>query len=232
MSAVRVRNAGDAALVAHLGEVIDPVLNARALALGRALVLAAVPGVRDVVPTFSAVTVYFDPLRTDRLALERLLERLAAEAQPAADAAPSALVRIPVCYGGEHGPDLQEVAQFAGLREHEVVARHCAAEYRVFMLGFMPGFAYLGTVDAAIAMPRRASPRSRVPAGSVAIAGPLTGIYPSETPGGWRVIGRTPIRPFVPDRAAPCIFRPGDAVRFYAVTPEEFEQAWSTNAHR
>ncbi len=227
MSGCAIRDAGDAAVVARLGNGIDPAINARAVALARRITLAALPGVRDVVPTFSAVTVYFDPLRTDRVGLVSLIERLDSEPEVAAQGEPAALVRVPVCYGGEFGPDLPDVARLTGFDEREVVSRHCSRDYRVFMLGFVPGFAYLGVVDPAIAVPRLPEPRRRVPAGSVAIAGPLTGIYPSETPGGWRVIGRTPLRPFLPGRAVPCVVRPGDAVRFYGVTSREFEQAWA-----
>ena len=133
-------------------------------------------------------------------------------------------LRIPVCYGAELGPDLAGVAAFAHLDEDAVVRAHTAVTYRVFMLGFVPGFAYLGIVDERISMPRHATPRLRVPAGSVAIAGVQTGIYPMETPGGWQVIGRTPIRPFDPDRAEPFLMKAGDAVQFYAIARDEFDR--------
>jgi inhibitor of KinA len=134
-------------------------------------------------------------------------------------------VELPVCYGGEFGPDLEEVAARCGLSAAEVMARHSTAEYRVYMLGFSPGFPYLGGLDPAIAAPRRETPRLRVPAGSVGIAGMQTGIYPQESPGGWQIIGRTPGRLFRPDRAEPCLLGPGDRLRFVPVGPEAFRAA-------
>lgn len=216
--------AGDSALFIELGEGIDPAVNARAIALADAMQAAAITGVRDVVPTYSSVAVYFDPLRTD---YQALLDRIERESQrPAGPAAQSRpLIRIPVCYGGEFGPDLPEVAAFAHLGETDVVRLHSSAIYRVFMLGFVAGFAYMGTVDARIAVPRRAAPRVRVPLGTVGIAGVQTGIYPAETPGGWRLIGRTPLKPFDPGRDQPFLMRAGDRVQFYPITHEEFA-AW------
>jgi inhibitor of KinA len=130
-----------------------------------------------------------------------------------------------VCYGGEYGPDLETVAAFAHISGAEVIRIHTAATYRVFMVGFVPGFAYLGIVDSRIAMPRHSTPRVRVPQGSVGIAGVQTGIYPAETPGGWQLIGRTPIKPFDTGRAEPFLMKPGDAVRFHAIAPADFERA-------
>jgi inhibitor of KinA len=123
-------------------------------------------------------------------------------------------VDVPVRYGGEHGPDLSDVARFAGCSEEEVVASHAGREYRVYLVGFVPGFAYMAEVDATIAAPRRPSPRMAVPAGSVAIAGGQTGIYPAVTPGGWNLIGWTPLAPYDPQRSQPFLFKPGDRVRF------------------
>lgn len=215
--------AGDSAVFVEFEERIDEAVNARAIALAEAVQAAGVPGVRDVVPTYRAVAVYFDPLRTD---YGRLVDRIEHELRhPSASAAQARTpIRIPVCYGGDLGPDLPDVAAFAGLSEDEVVRVHSGGTYRVFMLGFVAGFAYLGTVDARIAMPRRATPRVRVPPGSVGVAGIQTGIYPAETPGGWQLIGRTPVKPFDPARAEPFLLQAGDHVRFYAVTRQEFDQ--------
>ena len=184
--------------------------------------MARVPGVRDVVPTYRSVVVHFNPLQTDSDALHARLEREAARPSPPL-AAVKAPVRIPVCYGGELGPDLEAVAAFARMDSAAVIAAHTATTYRVFMLGFVPGFAYLGTVDARLAMPRRSTPRVRVPARSVGIAGVQTGIYPTETPGGWQLIGRTPVKPFDPDRAEPFLMKAGDAVQFYAIDRDEYD---------
>jgi KipI family sensor histidine kinase inhibitor len=223
MNIPRIVSAGDAALVVEFDARIDPAINARAIALAEAIQSAGLAGVRDVVPTYRSVAVYFDPLRTDYDALVRRVEQeaLAPQATPAAA---RATVRVPVCYGGALGPDLAGVAAFAGLSEQDVVRAHGAGVYRVFMLGFVPGFAYMGVVDARIAMPRHATPRVRVPSRSVGIAGVQTGIYPLETPGGWQLIGRTPVKPFDPQRAEPFLLQAGDAVQFYPISREEFDQ--------
>jgi inhibitor of KinA len=219
----RIVPAGDSALIVEFEERIDPGVNARTIACADAIQAAAIDGVRDVVPTYRSVAVYFDPLHTDSEVLTACLEREAARPRPAASAAQPA-VRIPVCYGGDLGPDLAAVAAFAGLPEPEVVRLHAAESYRVFMLGFVPGFAYLGSVDQRIAMPRHATPRVRVPPGSVGIAGAQTGVYSAETPGGWQLIGRTPVKPFDPARAQPFLLKAGDAVEFYAIDRAEYEQ--------
>jgi KipI family sensor histidine kinase inhibitor len=219
---IRIVSAGDAALVVEFEEKIDPAVSARCAALANALSAEQIAGVRDVVPTYRSVAVYFDPLRTDQQRLARTLERLAAQpAEP--DTRRRASIQIPVCYGGEYGPDLPKVAAFAGLAEADVIALHAAVTYQVMMLGFMPGFAYMGVVDARIAAPRLDSPRPRVPRGSVGIAQEQTGIYPSDTPGGWQLIGRTPLRPFDLDRRDPFLFRSGDIVRFVPIARGEFD---------
>ncbi|MBI3491951.1 MAG: 5-oxoprolinase subunit PxpB [Acidobacteria bacterium] len=223
MSVPRVVAAGDSALVVEFDAHVDPVINDRAISLSDAIRSAGIGGIRDVVPTYRSVAVYFDPLRTDYDALVKRVEREASTPSIQPGTA-RALLRIPVCYGGDFGPDLAGVAAFARLSEQEVVGLHGASTYRVFMLGFVPGFAYMGVVDSRIAMPRRATPRVRVPLGSVGIAGAQTGIYPAETPGGWQVIGRTPIKPFDPQRVEPFLLQAGDAVRFDAISREEFDQ--------
>jgi inhibitor of KinA len=132
---------------------------------------------------------------------------------------------VPVCYGGDLGPDLADVAAFAGCSEADVVSLHSGRDYRVYMVGFVPGFAYMAEVEARIAAPRRASPRTAVPAGSVAIAGGQTGVYPAVTPGGWNLIGRTALQPYDPDREQPFLFKPGDRVRFRPIPLEEFPRS-------
>jgi KipI family sensor histidine kinase inhibitor len=219
----RVVPAGDSALLVEFEERIDPVVNARAIALADAVQAAGLPGVRDVVPTFRSVAVYFDPVHTNGAALLACIDRHA-QAPSAPAAAAREPIRIPVCYGGEAGPDLAGVAAFAGMSEDDVVIAHTSQAYRVFMLGFVPGFAYLGIVDERIAIPRLTTPRVRVPAGSVGIAGVQTGIYPADTPGGWRLIGRTPIKPFDPERADPFLMKAGDAVQFYPIDRGEYDR--------
>ena len=229
MSRARIVAAGDSVLIVELDERIDPSINAQAIAIAASVEARRLAGVRDVVPTYRSVAVYFDPLRTDYDALYALLEHESSTADAAASASRPAL-RIPVCYGGDLGPDLDEVATFASTSPDEIVQIHTGAIYRVFMLGFVPGFAYMGMVDGRIAMPRRATPRVRVPAGSVGIAGVQTGIYPAETPGGWRIIGRTPVKPFDPSRAEPFLLSAGDAVQFYPIDREAFQAAAAAEA--
>lgn len=224
MSDYRIVAAGDSAIFVEFEERIDPGVNARTIAFAEAIAAANVAGVRDVVPAYRSAAIYFDPLRTDNAALMACVEREAGRPAPALAAA-IAPVRIPVCYGGELGPDLAGVAAFAKTDEEDVVRLHADGTYRVFMLGFVPGFAYLGTVDNRIAMPRHATPRVRVPSGSVGIAGIQTGVYPTETPGGWQLIGRTPLKPFDPFRDPPFLMKAGDSVQFYPIERREYD-AW------
>ena len=208
----RVRPLGDAAFVVSGAAGLDPAGNAKVVEVARRVKAAGIAGVRDVVPTHSAVTVYVDPLRADLDTLPRTLQRWA-ETSRARDADPREIT-VGVDYGGPGGPDLTAVARFAGCSVDEVVRRHASGRYRVFMLGFLPGFAYLGVVDPSIAMPRREAPRLAVPARSVGIAGRQTGVYPSTAPGGWQLIGTADLEPFTLDPEPSCLFRPGDLVRF------------------
>jgi KipI family sensor histidine kinase inhibitor len=210
-----VRDAGDAALVIELGAGIDAGVNARAVAVAAAIVRAQCPGVYDVIPTFRSVAVYFDPLHTDAATLRRAIDGAAGTEGPAPR---GRTIEVPVVYGGADGPDLDGLARSCGMSRDDVVARHAAVEYRVFMLGFLPGFAYMAPVDPAIAAARHATPRTRVAAGSVGIAGIQTGIYPLESPGGWQIIGRTNVEAFDARRIPPALFAPGDRVRFVPVT--------------
>ena len=223
MSDWRLVRVGDASIVVEFAQEIDPAVNARALAVGEAVRAARHPGVLDVVEGYCSVAVAFDPLRT---AIEPLVADLeaAAERAPAAAAA-AAEVTLPVCYGGSHGPDLEAVAAFAGCSPEEAAALHHGATYRVYMLGFLPGFAYMGSVDPRIAVPRRSRPRLRVPAGSVGIARFQTGVYPVEAPGGWHLIGRCPLRTFDPGASNPFLLQPGCAVRFAPITEAEYRRA-------
>jgi len=210
-SGIRIVDAGDAAVLLELEAAIDPSVNARAIAIAAAVAAEGRAGIRDIIPTYRSVAVHFDPLVADVDGLRDLLRRAANAAAAAKD---GALVEVPVAYGGEHGPDLDEVATFAKLSPAAVIERHCATEYRVFMLGFLPGFAYMGSVDDSIAAPRKATPRTQIPAGSVGIAGRQTGIYPRQSPGGWQLIGRTGLQVFDPFRSPASLFAPGDRVRF------------------
>ncbi len=180
LSRPRLHHSGDALVLVQLEARVAPEVNARVVALAEAIVAAHVPGVRDVVPGYAAVGVHVDPLHFDASALEQVVAHAWDVTGP--EPAAARVVEIPVCYGGSYGPDLEAVAAFARCTPDDVVRRHAAETYRVYMLGFLPGFAYLGTVDASIAMARRATPRERVPAGSVGIAGLQTGVYPMPEP--------------------------------------------------
>jgi len=213
---------GDCALLIQLGAQIDAQLNEQALALAAAIYAARLPGVLDVAPAYASVCVRYAPAQPD--ACERLaaaIRPLVESATPAASASTGS-IEIPVCYGGEFGPDLDEVARRAQLEPDEMIARHAGADYRVAMLGFAPGFPYLLGLPGSLHAPRRGSPRTRVPTGAVAIGGAQTGIYPRELPGGWNIIGRTPLRLFDIDRDAPALLTAGRHVRFRAIDAAEF----------
>jgi inhibitor of KinA len=207
---------GDSCVALQFDAVIDPAVNARCITLAAALEQCALRGVRDVVPTYNAVTIHFDPLTTDHRALEAAIDRLA-PMTPAPPKTEERTIEVAVNYGGASGPDLAAVAAFAGCSEADVVQIHTQLTYRVYMLGFLPGFAYMGSVDARIAMPRLETPRMRVAAGSVGIAGSQTGIYPCDTPGGWRIVGQTAVKVFDATKSEPFLFKAGDRVQFVAV---------------
>lgn len=204
-------------LLVELEAAIDPVINERAILLAARIRSRRARGIRDVAPGYCTVGVHFDPLQTDLAALEHAIQ-VEYSAIEAIDAiAGRSVIEIPVQYGGDGGPDLAAVAQFAGCTEQEVIARHSGVTYRVYMLGFVPGFSYMGRVDPNIAAPRHRVPRERVAAGSVGIAGGQTGVYPVDSPGGWQLIGRTDRVMFDPNREQPSLLAPGDLVRFVPV---------------
>lgn len=210
---VAIAPLGEAAFLLTLGDGPDPALAARAGRVARRLQAAGLAGVEDVVAAYGRVAIYFDPAVADPGALERELADAGASEAGAADepAGAGALHEIPVRYDG---PDLAFVAAETGLPVDEIVSRHAGQTYQVLAIGFVPGFAYLGPLDPALVLPRRAAPRTQVPAGSVAIAGAQTAVYPLATPGGWHLIGTTATVLFDPDRTPPAILRHGDRVRF------------------
>ena len=204
-------------LLVELEPAIDPIVNERAILLASRLRDRNARGVRDIAPGYCTLGVHYDPLQTDLAALEHAIEHEFAALVSLEALAARAVVEIPVHYGGEHGPDLEAVAAHAGCSTAEVIRRHGDRTYRVYMLGFVPGFAYMGRVDPSIAAPRHRVPRERVRAGSVGIAGLQTGVYPVDSPGGWQLIGHTTTVMFDPGRDKPSLLAPGDLVRFVAV---------------
>jgi KipI family sensor histidine kinase inhibitor len=208
------RLAGDSMVIVEIEPTIDAVVNERAIEMGERLARRAVPGVRDIVPGYCTLGVHFDPLRTDLAALEHAIEDEGRVVERVETLPPKQIVEIPARYGGVDGPDLQAVADISGLSPDEVVAIHSGVTYRVYMLGFVPGFSYMGRVDKRIVAPRHRVPRERVAAGSIGIAGEQTGVYPIETPGGWQIVGRTAVKMFDPGREPASRLQPGDLVRF------------------
>lgn len=223
MTGVRFLEVGDSVLMVEFGRTIDPSINDRIIAAASALRIQALSGVRDIVPTYCSLAIYFDPLRTNVSALRDILGYLIEKAATGPSHA-GRVIEVPVWYGGLFGPDLPDVARFAGLTEDEVVSVHTAPIYRVYMLGFMPGRAYLGSVDSRIAMPRHATPRPRVPEGSVGIARLQTGFSAAEHPNGWRLIGRTPLHQFDLRRDDPFLFKPGDRAKFVAIRESDYRE--------
>ncbi len=230
---MQITPVGDTALQIELGGAVDEATHQRVQRAWRTLAAAPPPGVSELLPAYTTVTLFFDPAKAVEAGApahdlvgwftRRIAEQLknpvkAAKAKPR-------VMEIPVCYGGDFGPDLARVAAQAKLAPDEVIRRHSAAEYLVHLLGFAPGFPYLGGLPEQLATPRHAKPRMAVPAGSVGIGGSQTGIYPAATPGGWNLIGRTPRPLFRPAADPPVLLQAGDRVKFRVITPAEFA-AW------
>lgn len=213
---------GDAALCVELGNVVDRSVNDRVLGLFNRLRALSEPGILDLVPSYRSLLIHYDPMECSHEKLLLTVERCLSDSA-SAGAAKGMRIEIPVCYGEELGPDLDHVAAFHGLTPEQVIDLHRAPVYRVCMIGFAPGQPYLGGLDERLFTPRLASPRKRVPAGSVGIADRQTGIYSIDSPGGWRLIGRTPLRLFDPLRASPFLLGTGDEVRFLSITRDAFE---------
>jgi KipI family sensor histidine kinase inhibitor len=214
---------GDSALIIEFSDEISLEANQKVLALNQALSKANIVGVEETVPTYRSLLIRYNPLKTtyEQLVfqikdIEKNLNKLGVETE-------GRRIVVPVVYGGEYGPDIGFVAQYHGITKEMVVKIHSEREYRVYMIGFVAGFPYLGEVSDEIATPRLETPRLKVPAGSVGIAEKQTGIYPCEAPGGWRIIGRTPLKLFNPLQQPPALLRPGDIVKFKPISGSEFK---------
>lgn len=218
-----IRHLGDRGLLVELGKGIDPAVNRRVKQLHRIIARERPHGVVETVPAYASLLVVFDPLQASPEALKRLIVGLCdfEDAGPTED---RTVVEIPVVYGGEAGPDLDAVAGHHGLSREDVIGLHTGTVYRVYMIGFTPGFPYMGELPEALDTPRRDTPRTHIPKGSVAIAQRQTGIYPAVSPGGWQIIGRTPVALFDPRKETPSFLTMGDAVRFIPITAEEAAQ--------
>jgi KipI family sensor histidine kinase inhibitor len=218
----RYRMMGDRSLLVELGEEISPATNALVQDLMQRLESAAITGIRELAPAYRSLLVTYNPLVISSAALQSRITAVAGDTRRLSAPA-SKLVTVPVIYGGTGGPDLESVAAHLRIGAEEVVRLHTGTVYRVYMIGFMPGYPYMGELPPALAMPRRRTPRTRVPKGSVGIAQRQTGIYPVDSPGGWQIIGWTPIELFDPHRRTPSLLEMGDTVKFEAVRPEEVD---------
>jgi inhibitor of KinA len=226
----RIFPLGDSAVTIDFGNVIDETINKVVLFLFDHLTAQPLPSIIEVVPAYSSLTVYYDRIKLrkhlpDELEVfvwlkEQLQDMLDAVIIPKADH--RKLVKIPVCYERDFAPDIEKIMKLKNISAEELIGFHISKEYRVYMLGFLPGFAYLGQVDEHISTPRKPLP-APVVAGSIGIAGNQTGIYPLNSPGGWQIIGRTPVKLFDPDKNEPVLLKAGDNVQFYPITRHEFE---------
>lgn len=214
------RTMGDQAFMAELGDEISPAVNQKVRELLLLLEESALEGVREALPSYRSLLIMYDPAATG---LEKLKSEVinAAGSMAAARVPEPKTVHLPVAYGGGYGPDLQWVADYHGVSREEVIELHAATTYQVYMIGFTPGFAYMGELPAALDTPRRDTPRTAVPKGSIGIAQRQTGVYPVQSPGGWQVIGRTPRQLFNPHKWPPALLEMGDRVRFKPIKEEE-----------
>ena len=212
---------GDQGFLRVVDDVMDPDVNRRVQGMAEAVRAAQIPGVVGIVPAYASLLVEWEGAAKDRRAA---LLRVARAAERPRGGFPSRVFRVPVLYGGDAGPDLEEAAERLGLAAAHVVTLHAENAYRIFCLGFAPGFPLAGPLDARLVLPRRPSPRARVPEGSVAMAGAQTGIYPTATPGGWHLIGRTPLRLFGAQRTPPVAWGPGDVIQFIPIEQEEYHR--------
>lgn len=223
---------GDSALTVEFGSEISGVLNDEVNAFAYRVRTARIHGVRELLPTYRSLTVFYDPFTTTFDTLRETLTGLdelpanTADTQSTSATAPAkhTVVHIPCCYGGEYGPDLADLAKAKNISEDEAIRIHSAVSYRIYMIGFLPGFPYLGGLDPVLAMPRLETPRTAIPAGSVGIGGSQTGIYPIASPGGWRLIGKTPVKLYDPSAKEPVLCSAGEFIRFEPITDAEYQR--------
>lgn len=222
MADFRIIKAADSAIVVEFGSAIDRRTSDRVLALAETLEQAGLRGVTEVVATFRSLSVNYDPLTTTGSELEQVIASFVD--QPSQSAHHKRLWMIPACYDPKFAPDIEDVARIKGLSTTEVAALHAGTQYHVYMIGFVPGYPYMGDLPEKLQLPRRSDPRLRVPPGSLAIATSMTAVYPYESPGGWHLIGTSPVRFFDAASAKGSLLGPGDGVKFEPVSPEEFDR--------
>lgn len=221
MQEIKILTAGDSSLLIEFGNEISPKINQKLTATVQLIKEQHIEGVVDMIPAFCSLLVNYDP-RVIRY--EELKDRIKnlVKVDVKAQAGKKKVFEIPVCYGGEFGPDIENIAEHAGLSVEEVIEIHSSRDYLIYMLGFLPGFTYLGGLDERIHTPRLANPRVKINAGSVGIGGSQTGIYPLDSPGGWQLMGMTPVKTYDPDRETPILVEAGDYIRFVPVSEEEY----------
>lgn len=222
MENIKILTAGDSSILIEFGKEITPGINARITAFVRLMKEQHIEGVTDMIPSFCALLINYDPRVVLYHPLKKRLEKLL-KLEVETESAATKVFEIPVCYGGDYGPDLDNIATLAGLSPQEVIDIHSSKDYLIYMLGFLPGFSYLGGLDERIHTPRLANPRIRIKAGSVGIGGSQTGIYPLDSPGGWQLLGLTPVTTYDPNREIPILFEAGDYIRFVPVDEQQFQ---------
>lgn len=223
MQNIRILTAGDSSLLVEFGKEISPEINRKITATVQMMKEQHIEGVVDVIPAFCSLLINYDPRVISYEDIrERIQNIVKLDAQAGADI--KRVYEIPVCYGGEYGPDLDNIAEHAGLTKEEVIEIHSSRDYLIYMLGFLPGFTYLGGLDERIHTPRLANPRIKINAGSVGIGGSQTGIYPLDSPGGWQLMGMTPVKTYDPKREKPILVEAGDYIRFVPVDEEEYKR--------
>ena len=220
---IKLLTAGDSSILLQFGNTIDPAINRKIAATVQLMREQHINGVTDVIPAFCSLLINYDPRVISYEQIKRRMEALVKIDVTAGDTR-KRVFEIPVCYGGEYGPDIQNIADHAGLSVEEVIQIHTSRDYLIYMLGFLPGFTYLGGLDERIHTPRLANPRIRIPAGSVGIGGSQTGIYPMDSPGVWQLMGMTPVKTYDPDREVPILVEAGDYIRFVAIDEDEFHR--------
>lgn len=228
-SKTRYRIAGDQGLLVEYGEGVDPDVNAKVRVMGIRMKETKPKGVIEIVPTYRSLLVVYDPCMTNPYILESFMCDLEESARKE-QIPPSKIIEIPVCYGEKYGPDIETVADTNGITTDTVIQIHSEPDYMIYMVGFTPGFPFLGGLSEKLYTPRLETPRLKVPQGSVGIANNQTGVYPIESPGGWQIIGRTPLNLFDPGRSNPLLYQAGDNIKFNPITEQEFERILAKEA--